>query len=110
MAEKTPELTQEEHHLETGKTEQTTERIDEKDGYVLDARQLENEKGVSEGALKTAKDGHTVLIPQPSEDPQDPLNWTVSKKHVILAVMSASAFIADYGSAMGAVTVLPQAL
>lgn len=32
--------------------------------------------------LKLAKDGKTVLIPQPSDDPNDPLNWSWKKKHV----------------------------
>jgi hypothetical protein len=61
------------------------------------------------GHLKTAKDGHTVLIPQPSEDPQDPLNWSPVKKHVILFIISFAAFLPDYGSATGAVTLIPQA-
>lgn len=36
-------------------------------------------------SLKLASDGKTVLIPQPSDDPNDPLNWSFTKKHVILA-------------------------
>jgi hypothetical protein len=31
--------------------------------------------------LKLAKDGSTVLIPQPSDDDEDPLNWSWLKKH-----------------------------
>ncbi|KAF4448535.1 hypothetical protein F53441_8064 [Fusarium austroafricanum] len=61
------------------------------------------------GNLKTAKDGHTVLIPQPSDDPFDPLNWSPVKKHVILFIISFAAFLPDYGSATGAVTLIPQA-
>jgi hypothetical protein len=61
------------------------------------------------GNLKTAKDGHTVLIPQPTDDPRDPHNWSSVKKHVILFVISFAAFLPDYGSATGAVTLLPQA-
>jgi hypothetical protein len=62
------------------------------------------------GNLKTTKDGHTVLIPQPSDDPQDPLNWSPVKKHVILFIISFAAFLPDYGSATGAVTLIPQAV
>jgi hypothetical protein len=62
------------------------------------------------GNLKTAKDGQTILIPQPSEDPLDPLNWSPVKKHVILFIISFAAFLPDYGSATGAVTLLPQAV
>ncbi|KAK2671638.1 Major facilitator superfamily [Fusarium oxysporum f. sp. vasinfectum] len=61
------------------------------------------------GNLKTAKDGHTVLIPQPSDDARDPLNWSPVKKHVILFIISFAAFLPDYGSATGAVTLIPQA-
>lgn len=76
----------------------------ETSGYVLDAGDAANEAG-----LKVARDGHTILIPQPSDDPNDPLNWTRFKKHLILFIISATAFLPDYGSATGAVTLLPQA-
>ncbi|KZT19176.1 MFS general substrate transporter [Neolentinus lepideus HHB14362 ss-1] len=82
----------------------------EKDGYVLDAKQAENE--YHEQALKVARDGHTVLIPQPSDDPDDPLNWSTAKKHAILFIVGATALLpgqSDYGSATGAVTLLQQA-
>ena len=58
--------------------------------------------------LKTTNDGHTVLIPQPSDDPNDPLNWSQSRKNIILLVVSATAFLADFGSSMGAVTSVVQ--
>lgn len=74
----------------------------ETEGYLVEAES----KG-AEG-LKLAKDGHTVLIPQPSDDPLDPLNWSTVRKHVILLIVSMSAFLPDYGSATGAVTLLPQ--
>lgn len=75
----------------------------ESEGYIaqVDTEHL--------GNLKTAKDGHTVLIPQPSADPSDPLNWSTVKKHVILLIISFAAFLPDYGSATGAVTLIPQA-
>ncbi|KAL8684881.1 MAG: hypothetical protein Q9224_006086 [Gallowayella concinna] len=47
--------------------------------------------------------------PQPSKDPNDPLNWAQSKKNLTLLIISATAFLADYGSATGAVTLIPQA-
>jgi len=73
----------------------------EREGYVVD-----KESG-TQG--KVAKDGHTVLIPQPSDNPNDPLNWSWNKKHLILFVVSLTAFLPDYGSATGAVTLLGQA-
>lgn len=41
--------------------------------------------------VKLAKDGRTVLIPQPSDDPDDVLNWTMGKKYrVLLSLIFAS--------------------
>jgi hypothetical protein len=73
----------------------------ERDGYIVDA--------TSDTDLKLAADGHTILIPQASDDPNDPLNWSVVRKHVVLFIIAFSAFLPDYGSATGAVTLLPQA-
>jgi hypothetical protein len=35
--------------------------------------------------VKLARDGKTVLIPQPSDDPSDVLNWTTGKKYRVLS-------------------------
>lgn len=35
----------------------------------------------------TGKDSHIVLSPQPSEDPNDPLNWSRWKKETILGIL-----------------------
>jgi hypothetical protein len=109
-------------------TEQIDEDLDhigEVEGYVLDAQA----GNASLRHLKTTKDGSTILIPQPSSDPNDPLNWSQTKKNLILAVVSCTgmcpllfqlkrieslilllaAFLPDYGSATGAVTLIPQA-
>jgi hypothetical protein len=41
--------------------------------------------------IKLAKDGKTVLIPQPSDDPDDVLNWKPGKKlRVLLSLVFAS--------------------
>jgi hypothetical protein len=53
------------------------------------------------GTLKLAKDGHTVLIPQPTTNLNDPLNWSWRRKHLMLAVVSTTAFLGDYGSGAG---------
>lgn len=34
-----------------------------------------------------------VLVPRPSDDPADPLNWSMTKKVLILALVSLSSFI-----------------
>lgn len=86
------------------------EQIGEKDGYVLDEENLRRTLNIPDSAaIKTAPDGKTVLIPQPSDDPEDPLNWSPWKKTIILYIVSLTAFTGDYGSAIGGVTLLPQA-
>jgi hypothetical protein len=79
----------------------------ETEGYILEERSGE---GAREGGVKLAKDGHTRLIPQPTDDADDPLNWSWGKKHLILLVVSMTAFLPDYGSATGAVTLQDQAV
>lgn len=59
--------------------------------------------------LKVAANGHTILTPQPSDDPDDPLNWPSIQKHIVLATVVACSFLPDYGSVTGAVTLTPQA-
>lgn len=44
----------------------------------------------------------TVLNPQPSDDPNDPLNWPESKKNLILFTIGIAGFIADFQAAVGA--------
>lgn len=74
-------------------------------GYVLDAIRA----GPAGQNLQTAADGRTILIPQPSSGPNDPLNWTPFKKNLIFFVFCVAAFMPDFGSAIAIVTVLPQA-
>ena len=50
---------------------------------------------------RTTKDGTTVLIPQPSDSPEDPLNWSWSKKHGVLLAVSFAALLSDWGIAWG---------
>ncbi|KAF7554453.1 hypothetical protein G7Z17_g2925 [Cylindrodendrum hubeiense] len=62
-----------------------------------------------DSALRFAKDGHTVLLPQPTQDPNDPLNWPSWKKHAILLTIAWGAFCADFTSAAGSAPILVQA-
>lgn len=80
------------------------ERFGEREGYVLDTTLAQQE------GLKTTADGQTVLIPQPSDSLNDPLNWSSFRKHLILFIVSATAFLPDYGSATGAITLIQQAV
>lgn len=83
------------------------DEIGETNGYIVDVSLIKDKTLVEH--LKLAPDGRTILIPQPSQDPNDPLNWSWFKKHLILIIISATAFLPDYGSATGAVALLPQA-
>jgi hypothetical protein len=98
-------VTEKHEDAPTAKAKQIHEQ--DSDGYVVD---VDTEAAGSETGVKTAKDGHTRLIPQPSDDPNDPLNWSWGKKHLILFIISWASFLPDYGSATGAVTLLPQAV
>lgn len=71
---------------------------------VLDLKQLPT----AAQDVKTAADGHTVLIPQPTTDPNDPLNWSPMKKHLTLFVISVVSFMPDFVSSTGIITLLPQ--
>ena len=75
-------------------------------GHVLEAKQL----GAESEGLQTTPDKKNILIPQPSGDPNDPLNWSSLKKHTILLVVTVTAFLPDFGSSMGIVALLPQAM
>ncbi|KAL8665818.1 MAG: hypothetical protein Q9202_001940 [Teloschistes flavicans] len=88
-------------HIDTDNTERQRNFTD---GYILDAAQLD-----SDVLAKLAADGQTVLVPQPSDNPNDPLNWSAFKKHTVLAVVCACTFLPDYGSVTGAITLIPQA-
>jgi hypothetical protein len=86
------------------------DHIGETQGYVLDEAILRRQLGLSPDAkLKTAQDGKTLLIPQPSDDPRDPLNWPAWRKHTTLLVICIAGAMGDYGSATGAIALLPQA-
>lgn len=53
-------------------------------------------------------DGKPVLIPKPSDDPNDPLNWSSTRKNITLAIICYLSFFADYGSSTGSITNLVQ--
>ncbi|PNS21542.1 hypothetical protein CAC42_901 [Sphaceloma murrayae] len=52
----------------------------------------------STGNLKHAagKSGNIILIPQPSNDPNDPLNWTLTKKLTVMLIVGVGSCI--YGA------------
>jgi hypothetical protein len=103
------------------------DRLGEGEGYVLDEAILKKRLGLpADAVLKKAKDGKTVLIPQPrwapgiavadthtdrcsSDDPNDPLNWPEWKKSMTLLVVAIVSCCGDYGNATGSIAIIPQA-
>lgn len=53
--------------------------------------------------------GKELLVPTPTNDSLDPLNWSAAKKHAMLGVISIVAFLPDFGSSSGLPAFLPQA-
>ncbi|KAL8896446.1 MAG: hypothetical protein Q9207_007703 [Kuettlingeria erythrocarpa] len=89
-------------------TEKHTSKVDIARSKTLHAAADDHPLEEVSAGLNVSKDDGQVT-PQPSADPNDPLNWAQSKKNLTLLIISAMAFLADYGSATGAVTLIPQA-
>jgi hypothetical protein len=72
--------------------------------YVLDTKLQDDNIDASSSEVKevrTTKDGKIALIPQPSDDPADPLNWSWVKKHQVLVALTFSALLTDWGITWG---------
>lgn len=54
--------------------------------------------------------GKTILLPQPSDSPDDPLNWSSLKKHLVLFTVAFGANVSDFTSGAGYPPVLAQSL
>ncbi|GJN87833.1 hypothetical protein Rhopal_000788-T1 [Rhodotorula paludigena] len=51
--------------------------------------------------LKTNHDGTKILWPQPSDDPNDPQNWSARKKNIQLLILTMASFVPDFCSGLG---------
>ncbi|GAA6061104.1 hypothetical protein JCM10212_006135 [Sporobolomyces blumeae] len=51
--------------------------------------------------LKTNRKGTKILWPQPSDDPNDPQNWSPVKKNIQLVILTMAAFVPDFCSGIG---------
>ncbi|KAI0658997.1 MFS general substrate transporter [Cubamyces menziesii] len=51
--------------------------------------------------LKLSKDGTKVLWPQPTDDPEDPQNWTDFRKNLQLLIITLAAIVPDFDSGIG---------
>lgn len=51
--------------------------------------------------LRLARDGVTVLIPQPDDNEEDPLNWSWLRKHKVLVALLLPSLLTDWGMTWG---------
>lgn len=85
------------------------ERLGEQHGYALDEAVLKSQLGLPADAVLKKDSTGRVLIPQPSDDPNDPLNWPVWRKRLVLVMLAIASFTCDYSAATGASALLAQA-
>ncbi|KAJ9606177.1 hypothetical protein H2200_009138 [Cladophialophora chaetospira] len=55
--------------------------------YVYESEQRHTELLENARHLKKDKSGRIILVPQPSDDPNDPLNWPLWQRDAILAIL-----------------------
>ncbi|KAI0345576.1 MFS general substrate transporter [Trametopsis cervina] len=55
--------------------------------------------------LKLSPDGTKVLWPQPSDDPEDPQNWSDFRKGVQLFIITLAAIVPDFDSGLGTASI-----
>ncbi|KAM0746165.1 MFS general substrate transporter [Meredithblackwellia eburnea MCA 4105] len=69
---------------------------------VIDPEEAKIEYGEEVASkLKLNRKGTKVLWPQPSDDPNDPQNWSPKKKSVQLVIITMAAFVPDFCSGIG---------
>jgi hypothetical protein len=94
---KTPDSTSKESFVE-----ETRQPADlEKDASAGGAYIVGEDTDADTRGLKTTENGKIVLIPQPSSDPDDPLNWSWMKKHTVLLALLLPSLLTDWGMTWG---------
>lgn len=88
---------------EVGEVDEEREALE---GYVLDPALYPD----NAARLKLSPDGKYVLIPQPTDSPLDPLNWSPAKKWLITGIIAYIAALADYIGGTAIVVVIPQSM
>lgn len=88
--------------LRSVKIHEETEALE---GYIVDPSLYPNHAA----GLKTSHDGF-VLVPQPLDNSEDPLNWSPRKKWLIVAIIAYIAALADYTGGTAIITIIPQSM
>uniref|UniRef100_A0A8H7TM73 Major facilitator superfamily (MFS) profile domain-containing protein n=1 Tax=Bionectria ochroleuca TaxID=29856 RepID=A0A8H7TM73_BIOOC len=102
-----PEISHHESQKSTGFVTALPDSLRRDGGLLLDAEGLERQD--EQVSLKFASDGHTVLLPQPTDHTCDPLNWSWTRKHLVLFTVAWAALTADVTAAAGSAIIFPQA-
>jgi hypothetical protein len=69
---------------------------------VIDPGKAKIEFGeVVASRLKLTRDGTKVLWPQPTDDPNDPQNWSDRRKSIQLLVVTLASVVPDFDSGIG---------
>ncbi|EJD08564.1 MFS general substrate transporter [Fomitiporia mediterranea MF3/22] len=69
---------------------------------VIDPEEAKIEFGEKAASgLKLSRDGTKVLWPQPSDDPEDPQNWSDHRKILHLIIITLAAIVPDFDSGVG---------
>jgi hypothetical protein len=79
---------------------------------VVEERGREKDNGIdisADGTSSVSIGDEIILIPQPSDDPRDPLNWPLRKKAVIGVVLGFSLFIGFSAPFNGQIQIAQQA-
>ena len=99
--------------------EADTEHVSRRDGTLLvgavfdrnqlDKHDIEKIDTHTFDHLKKTPDGRTILIPQPTDDPLQSLNWSWRKKHTVLFALTYCTLMTDMSSAWSIPLVITQA-
>ena len=103
MSHPSPPIEKDSVDLQTTEIDEETEALE---GYVVDPSRYPD----NAARLKTSADGRFVLIPQPLDTEDDPLNWSPKKKMLIAAIIAYIAALADYTGGTAIITIIPQSL
>ncbi|GAB7355123.1 hypothetical protein MBLNU459_g5699t2 [Dothideomycetes sp. NU459] len=69
---------------------------------ILEDKHMELVPGTDRLKHGTGRYSHIILVPQPSDSPNDPLNWPLWQKDMILAIVGLSAgVVGAYGPMLG---------
>ncbi|RMY30638.1 hypothetical protein D0864_16926, partial [Hortaea werneckii] len=84
-------------------------QVQDKTPATRDLEDQETSKSADLARPMRGKGDWTILLPQPTDSQDDPLNWTWAKKHQILLSLVLAALLTDFGMTYGFVLFQAQA-